>query len=699
MNVLFLYFELRKEIVDSNLLEIGISSALLKQNNHSVGMLYLKTSPEPDELAGYLKKYSPDLIVPFLDYDQSHFISPILEQVKSFCSRAIICCVGPLCTLMPETVIAHPMVEMIICGEFEIALLEVVEALARNKGLQNIRNTWIKGPDGISRTPLREPINKLEALPYADRTIYDHRRLVEYREGSVAVSASRGCPYRCAFCPVTPLSSAYQTKGTFYRLRSSMHIVGEIKKISETVKIERVVFCDEEFPLEMDWLKEFREKYTTFTPYPFSITASVERLNQPGVIEVLKDAGCEEVRLGVETGNQSFRRRIAGRNLSNEQILRLSAKLHKEGIRVATANMVGLPLETPELAQETLEFNKKLLPEKIYVKTYYPAPGTSLYQYCHQKQYIKTMELPSRPYESVLDLPFMTSEDIKTAYERLHLLDCVLRSRRWTKDSIGYFDFATAFENAIIDAESPADVSLEEVIISGKKSLAIRQKPGTKTIFDCEIRTPGFVQVFIMMKKIPVGDFIDSLALTFTIELWRGEKKDVIFQRMLNIEKETNQLWRKYYVPLFDIKPGEARLAFSITANGSPHDGVIYGLWGAPALVDKLLEADGKLEIIKEKDFETVQTLQRKLIEKDELCQKLRTQLHNLERQYQNLQQEFDTAKKRITQLQLELMEKDKTIEVYKKSVKELEKIREAYESSLEAKLKKFIKKKPQKSE
>ncbi|MCD6384608.1 radical SAM protein [Candidatus Sumerlaeota bacterium] len=697
MNVLFLYFELRKEIVDSNLLEIGISSALLKQNNHSVSMLYLKTIPGPDELAEYLKKYSPHLIVPFLDYDQLSFISPLLEQVKGFCSTAIVCCVGPLCTAMPDTVIAHPSVEMIIGGEFEIALLEVAEALERNKGLRNIRNTWLKEAKEIAKTPLREPISKLDALPYADRTIYDHNQLVEYREGRVVVSASRGCPYKCEFCSVTPLSSVYQTKGVFYRVRSPLHIVGEIKKIAKTVKIDRVVFCDEEFPLDIDWLKEFREKYTTFSPYPFSITASVERLSLPGVIDILKESGCEEVRLGVETGNQTFRRRVAGRNLSNEQILRLATKLREREIKISTTNMVGLPLETPELTQETLELNKKLKPDKIYVKTYYPAPGTSLYQYCRQKGYIKSMELPPRPYESVLALPFMTPEDIKKAYERLHLLDCVIRSRRWRENAVGYFDFAAAFENAIIDADSSAEVSLEEVTIDEKRLPAICQNPGTKVIFDCDIRSPGFLQVFVGVKKIPVGDFITFSPLTFTIELHRRGKKDVLFQRVLKPNEDTNRSWRKYYVPLFDIHPGKGRLVFSISANTSLNSGYIYGVWGVPALTDKLLEADGKFEIIKEKDLEGERTLREKLEEKEEMCTRLKRQLQELEGQHSKLQQDFDTLKRRITQLQLELMEKDKAIGIYRKSIEELEKIREAYESSLSTRMKKFIKKKTSK--
>ncbi|MCX7765976.1 MAG: radical SAM protein [Candidatus Sumerlaeia bacterium] len=694
MKILFIYPEFHKEIVDTNLLEIGVSSSLLKQNNHSVDFIYLKCFPPQNAFYERIAETKPEMVVVYVDYDQFTFARKISEEIKNIFPGVMLSCVGPLCALLPESLMGISGIDFIIIGEFEMPLLETVETYQRDKTLGKIRNLWLKQQNEIIRTPLRPPINKLDALPYADRSLYPHKELVEYRGGAVSINATRGCPYQCGFCWLTPIHTAYRNKGTFYRWRSPMHIIGELMHLAKNLTINRVVFCDEQFPLEMEWLKEFRDKYKTHCGAPFQITSSAERLESPGVLDTLIEAGCDTIVLGIETGNETFRRRIAERNLKNEQILRLASKLHRANIKLKTTNMVGLPLETAELVKETFDLNAQLKPEEIKVKVFYPAPATILYHYCKQQKYIKTDSLPVRKYESVLALPFMSAESIKTAYEKLCLLDGVLRARRTGKRLEGYFNFITGFEECKIDAESTSDVTIVEETIEGNPRPAIQQTPNTKINCECELKLGSILQVYIKPKVLPVGDFIHYPKLNFTIEIQQGEKRELVFQRLLADPLKSVKNWSKQYLPLFELKPGKAVLTFSISAENTSLPDTIWGLWGAPLLTNKLKETESGIEIIPEAEFRSLQRLQHTLAEKEQQISGLIATIKSLEDEKQKLLAELDSQKKRSAELQIKILQQEKTIEEYKNIIAELEKTRAEYEQSLSGKIKKFIKKK-----
>lgn len=694
MKILFIYPEFHKEIVDANLLEIGVSASLLKQNNHTVDFIYLKCFPPQNELYERIADIKPEIVVIYVDYDQFSFAQKIAEQIKNIYPEGLLCCAGPLCALLPESLIGIPGIDFIIIGEFEMPLLETVETYQRDKALGKIRNLWLKQQDEIIRTPLRPPINKLDVLPYADRSLYPHRELVEYREGAVVINATRGCPYQCGFCWLTSINAAYRNKGSFYRWRSPMHIIGELTHLAKSVTINRVLFCDEQFPLELEWLKEFRDKYKAYCGAPFQITSSAERLETPSVIDILRDVGCDTIVLGIETGNETFRRRIAERNLKNEQILRLAAQLQRANIKLKTTNMVGLPLETQELVKETFNLNAQLKPEVIKVRVYYPVPGTSLYHYCRQQKYLKTDSLPVRPYESVLALPFMSAESIKTAFEKLCLLDAVLRARRTGKQREGYFNFITGFEESKIEADFIGEVTIVEETIEGKPLPAIQQAPNTKICCEFELLSGSILQVYIKPKVLPVGDFIHYPKLNFTIEIQQGEKRELVFQRLMADPIKEGKHWSKQYLPLFGMKPGKAVMIFSVAAENTYLPDTIYGLWGAPLLTNKLKETEKGIEIISDAEFHSLQKLQQTLKEKEQQIFELTATIKSLGNEKQKLQEELKSQKKHSAELQLKILQQERAIEEYKNIIVELEKTRAEYEQSLSGKIKKFIKKK-----
>jgi radical SAM superfamily enzyme YgiQ (UPF0313 family) len=109
-----------------------------------------------------------------------------------------------------------PEVNAIAIGDGERVAVDVVEALARGRSLQDVPGLLVNTNDGFVATPEAEPVS-LDEVPLPARHAvaagYRHYACLQYRP-TWLVETARGCPFRCSFCSVWPL---YQRS---YRLRS-----------------------------------------------------------------------------------------------------------------------------------------------------------------------------------------------------------------------------------------------------------------------------------------------------------------------------------------------------------------------------------------------------------------------------------------------------------------------------------------------
>ena len=92
---------------------------------------------------------------------------------------------------------------------------------------------------------------------------------------------------------------------------------------------------------------------------------------------------------GVESGNEWLRKEILKKGtFSNQKIEEVFKLVNDSGIKTFSYNMLGLPFETPEMMQETIDLNKKIKPSYIVVFIYYPYPNTELYDICKEKGWL-----------------------------------------------------------------------------------------------------------------------------------------------------------------------------------------------------------------------------------------------------------------------------------------------------------------------
>ena len=106
----------------------------------------------------------------------------------------------------------------------------------------------------IIKTPPRKQISNLDSLPIYDRSLVNYEDYHKYIghagvKHSVAVQATRGCPYRCFYCDV------YKTTLHHYR-RSVDNIFEEVKMLHD-LGVKRVEFIDDIFNVKAKDFKQF----------------------------------------------------------------------------------------------------------------------------------------------------------------------------------------------------------------------------------------------------------------------------------------------------------------------------------------------------------------------------------------------------------------------------------------------------------
>ncbi len=98
------------------------------------------------------------------------------------------------------------------------------------------------------------------------------------------------------------------------------------------------------------------------------------------LLGLMKEAGCQAVVMGVESGSQRILDFIR-KEESLAKVHEAARLIKKHGIWLSAFFMLGLPTETREDMIKTYNLMKELEPNEIYLSTYKPNPRTELYDY------------------------------------------------------------------------------------------------------------------------------------------------------------------------------------------------------------------------------------------------------------------------------------------------------------------------------
>ena len=377
-------------------------SSVLKMAGHATELIILSTV-DSDSIKNKLKDFKPDILAYSFTSDNAELAKQIMQHTKQF---GIFTISGGIHTTMePLDIISC--CDAVCIGEGEDAFRD----LAGGKHIEEISNIWYQKDGTVFKNKMRPFIEDLDTLPFSDRTVFDYQKSLD-QDHRADFMAGRGCPFHCTYCANDGLRNL--AEGRYVRWHSPEYIIEEIKRvISDYTGVESICFQDDTFALKKSWLQEFVSLYKLQIGMPFICNLRIGAVNE-NIVDLLAKAGCTEVRIGVEQGNEELRRMILRRNMDNREIIKTFEWIKKAGIKVFAYNMVGVPGETKETIEETIRLNQQIEPDKLHVSMFRPYPGTALYDRCIDDSLV-TSESTLSYFEpvSTVQLPTISKSDLE----------------------------------------------------------------------------------------------------------------------------------------------------------------------------------------------------------------------------------------------------------------------------------------------
>lgn len=405
---------------DEELYCVGIRtlSSCLRQADHKVQCVFLPpsaTNPKasnkfqvayPVRLLDEIKSLCSESEMIGMSLMTNQFIQAkcVTEYLKKHQIPAPIVWGGIQPTVEPEVCLEYA--DIVCLGEGEDALIELASCIENGLPYLGTRNMWLKTRNGIVRNPIRPLEQDLDRLPLPDYSCINHfignevgikelsadeliqfkgERFTAQKNGiRYPLLTSRGCPFSCNYCCNVVYENLYP-KQRRLRWRSIDNVISELEMIQKEVgSIFFVHIVDDNFTSQPTAnLEIFCERYRTEIAIPFSCQVSPLTVDEKKM-EVLLNAGCAKVTMGVETGNERIAK-LYNRSRFHKAVPHAIELVEKYRSRMSLPPTYQFIIDNPyETLDETLETLRLAIsiprPWHNPVYSLMLFPGTPLYE-------------------------------------------------------------------------------------------------------------------------------------------------------------------------------------------------------------------------------------------------------------------------------------------------------------------------------
>ena len=269
--------------------------------------------------------------------------------------------------------------DAVIHGEGEQASVDVLAAWQAGRTAEGIAGVTIRAGSDLRSGPKRALPTNLDAYPFPDWGLLPYTRysllpLGTIQKPIVAIAASRGCPFRCTYCSL-------ENQGKIYRKRSIKNVVDEMEYSIKQFGVRQFGFMDPIFPMGPKHAIEFSKEVIRRGLDQKQVWLSELRTDvvDRESLEWLKKSGCRRLVFGIESGVDTILKDVKKQNTTNRSRQTI-AWCREVGITTVGLFMIGMPGETPEMTQQTIEYACSLELDFAKFAITVPFPGSELYQ-------------------------------------------------------------------------------------------------------------------------------------------------------------------------------------------------------------------------------------------------------------------------------------------------------------------------------
>lgn len=355
-------------------------------------------------------------------------VKTICRLSKELCPKALVVVGGGLLTSIPRDIMTLiPDIDVGVVGEafatFNDLLAQVDAKDVRPETVLGV--VFRDGAGSLQLTPIRPLLEDLDTLPYPaydlfplEEVYFKNSQALYSEEGMLAgrrldVNASYGCSLVCKFCFHLGISgdmkyvknergetdALFDVPGSYtrdIRYHSPAYIVKLVKHLRDKYQVDFIGFLDENL-MTMDvfskraWMKGICDGFIREGLQPQCIKDGVEHgskcrgihwggtshatLCDPGVLKMMRKAGCSHLVYGYESFSHQVLKRL-GKGSTPETNFRSFHWTMEAGIRPIPNQIIGFPTEDFDSLRDSMNMWKRL---GIVVKPFFatPYPGSA----------------------------------------------------------------------------------------------------------------------------------------------------------------------------------------------------------------------------------------------------------------------------------------------------------------------------------
>jgi magnesium-protoporphyrin IX monomethyl ester (oxidative) cyclase len=376
-----------------------------------------------DQIMDKIAAWKPDLVgLSCIFSNQWPATRELAKRIKAADPDVIVVAGGGHPTFLSELCMEDAPIDFIIRGEGEESFVDLLNRIRKGRALDGVDGLVYRDGDSIRTNPKVNLIEDLDSIAFPAHDLLDPKRYFKIAlpmgytmmsPRSVPVVTSRGCPCLCTFCSSTHLW------GKRYRARSAANVLRELDWLVDKFGIEEIKVQDDNLTVNK---KRAMEIFQGMIERPYRL-----RWNTPNGIAVwtldremltaMKDSGCYEITLAIESGNQKVLKDLIRKPLKLDKVREINRAARELGIFRVAYFIIGLPGETKEQIMDTIKFARELRLDLSAIFIFNALPGSELFEECLRRGYITEksfFEVGNQYFSSVVDSDEWTSKELET---------------------------------------------------------------------------------------------------------------------------------------------------------------------------------------------------------------------------------------------------------------------------------------------
>ena len=405
----------------------------LEQDNHKVRIVdcfgeglhsrsyskdYVRIGLANREILERIGQFSPDIIGISNNFTLfSEDAMSVARVIKERYRNIPVIMGGAHASMAYNRIISSPYVDMVVRGEGEYVMREIVTCMMLKVRKDRIRGLVWKDEDGsVLINELNDPIGDLDNLPSPAYHLLDMRLYIHQKTNNFAyckkypvghMIASRGCLYNCVFCSTSKYFK-------HFRARSAENILSEIKFLIKNYRIRELHFHDDSLLCSSDLVQNLCQGMLD-NRFNISWQASqgMTVWNIDGkILSLMQKSGMYRIGLPIESGSNKTLKFIR-KPIDLTRVTDITNECLKLGIYTHGNFIIGFPYETREDIAETEEYIYKSNIDFIKLLICQPLEGSDLYEIYRREGWLNNGTRVHSTYECTgYDTKYFTADEL-----------------------------------------------------------------------------------------------------------------------------------------------------------------------------------------------------------------------------------------------------------------------------------------------